>query len=475
MSSQPAPGSWNYLPAEIRNSILTLVLQISESLASFATVSREWQSMAEHRTFAQITLTLDDLKDFDQYTRRNRALVRLIYLSSSFTPCEFCNESRPDQFESLFSTLIRWEPMGTLVLAIGMDMNPRILFNYGYGGACSEYMYGNEGAAISFSRYMERQSAASLRSAKQGWAGGIRGFLSAANRIIPEPLVHESAGDSVLEEEEDGLWWDHKSAGDDALDEEDSDSSEDDQSWEKAATSSRAYCSLSGNLDSGQPRKLVLLGDFFRAEIPPPWPPRFPTSELAEGLAHVSQRLEQLSVSYVIDVSPFLQACETAPSEWPDLTSLTLTSCLLTSETSGADIDSMLERAAEVARRMPKLEVMEIWNARPELAAAFIYRLADPAGPAEIAWRGTWEYGPSPSVVRAWEAVALGRGGCEITPSVVVREILNGDFIGSDGDAIPQLKLLTQVARPTSIGGVDCSEKWDDCEAGHCREAVVYE
>lgn len=124
---------------------------------------------------------------------------------------------------------------------------------------------------------------------------------------------------------------------------------------------------------------------------------------------------------------------------------------------------------------MPKLEVMEIWNARPGLAAAFIYRLADPAGPAEIAWRGTWEYDPSPPVVRAWEAVALGRSGCNTTPSVVVREILDGDLIESDGDAIPQLKLLTEVAKPTSIGGVDWSEEWGDYEAGQCREAVLYE
>ncbi|KAF6823778.1 hypothetical protein CMUS01_10548 [Colletotrichum musicola] len=365
MSSQPVPGSWKYLPAEIRTSILTLLVQESESLASFATVSPEWQSMVGHRTFSQITLTLNDIEDFDRYTCRNRALVRFIRLSLSLRSYELDDKSSIGQSKSFYSTLSRWEPTGTLVLAISIDQAPSDL-------------------------------------------------------------------------------------------------------WCRSA-----YCSLSGNLGSNQPRKLVLLGNFHRTDEDPDWPPRFPTSKLAEGLAHASQGLEQLSVAYVVDASPFPQACGTAPLEWPDLTSLTLTSCLFGPDTSAASIDDMIEQAAEVARRMPKLEVVELWNVRPGLAAAFIYRFPGPSRPAEIAWRGTWEYGPSPFVVRAWEAVALGRGGCNITP--IVREILDGDLVESDCDAIPQLKFLTEVAKSTSIGGVDWSEKWDDYEAGHCREAVVCE
>lgn len=61
--------------------ILEALLQNEGSLASFATVSREWQAIIEQHNFSRIKLTLGSrLANFGSMIRRNRALVRYMVL-----------------------------------------------------------------------------------------------------------------------------------------------------------------------------------------------------------------------------------------------------------------------------------------------------------------------------------------------------------------------------------------------------------
>jgi hypothetical protein len=55
--------------------------------------------------------------------------------------------------------------------------------------------------------------------------------------------------------------------------------------------------------------------------------------------------------------------------EWPNLTSLVLTSRLLTPDECPTKVNDMLQEAAVAAIKMRKLKLVEIWNGREGLAA----------------------------------------------------------------------------------------------------------
>lgn len=120
-----------YLPAEIRLIVLKALLQDGCSLASFATVSREWQAIIERHNFARIKLTPLRLADLNSTVRRNRHLVGYVWLCLELqeydcTQCATQNRelwpvSDTDNIlittaiQRLFSTLSAWEPNGDLL------------------------------------------------------------------------------------------------------------------------------------------------------------------------------------------------------------------------------------------------------------------------------------------------------------------------------------------------------------------------
>ncbi|SPQ24115.1 e7ab612f-d148-4bd1-8e09-6e5908cda157 [Thermothielavioides terrestris] len=128
-SSTPGSISWQRFPTEIRLSILEALLQTGPSLASFATVSREWQTVIERHNFSRIKLTPGSrLAEFGSMVFRNRALVRYIWFCIELDAYD-CSECEPQSrdpetwgfsdednvrivngFEALFSTLGTWEP-----------------------------------------------------------------------------------------------------------------------------------------------------------------------------------------------------------------------------------------------------------------------------------------------------------------------------------------------------------------------------
>lgn len=127
--------SWGRLPVEIRKLILDVLMRDGCSLASLATVSREWQTTIEKHNFSRIRVTPARLPEMNYMTRRNRSLVRYIWvcLELGKYPCPEHNDPRHiwlgdilsmdnivlvTGLEDLFSALSKWEPHGELVLDI---------------------------------------------------------------------------------------------------------------------------------------------------------------------------------------------------------------------------------------------------------------------------------------------------------------------------------------------------------------------
>lgn len=163
--------------------------------------------------------------------------------------------------------------------------------------------------------------------------------------------------------------------------------------------------------------------------------------ELSRTVAELGFNLEVLSTSFLVDADRFFEGCKSF-YVWPRLISLTLTAQSLVPSKS-ADIESVLQRAAKVAVRMPKLETMEIWNGMTGLAALFRYQ----SNPAMISWRGTWDFTFQASVIQAWEAVTLKSG----TNLAVIYERLDKSKIRCVGDAIYHLGHSERVLRPVSL------------------------
>lgn len=124
-------------------------------------------------------------------------------------------------------------------------------------------------------------------------------------------------------------------------------------------------------------------------------------SNTAKWLFNSSQMLSQLSISNLIDAQEFLtppqrywcpheSGCDTPEPDikptWQNLTYLALTADILSSR-SDAAVNDLLLTAAEVAKRMPKLKIMELWKDGEE-PAVFRYRVTDRK--SHLFWKGTW-------------------------------------------------------------------------------------
>jgi hypothetical protein len=128
--------SWHCFPAEIRLTVLEVLLQDGCNLPDFATVSQEWQTIIERHNFSRIKLTSSRVADFGPMVHRNRSLVRYIWFCLELQEynCTECEPHDPDliglsnadnvlittAFQNLFSTLSVWEPNSSLLLDISV-------------------------------------------------------------------------------------------------------------------------------------------------------------------------------------------------------------------------------------------------------------------------------------------------------------------------------------------------------------------
>lgn len=193
--------SWHYLPAEIRPLILEVLLQDGCSLAGFAAVSREWQTIIDRHNFARINLTPSRLADFGPVIYRNRALVRYIWFCLELQEygCDQCAPSRYEDitlsnadntliikaFEDLFSTLSAWEPNGNLLLDISVHSpsDSEHCFKYlTFGPDTSSDECDGDGCA-------EQSVMVKLDDHKHGWVAGSQKSVpsySAISKLFDE-------------------------------------------------------------------------------------------------------------------------------------------------------------------------------------------------------------------------------------------------------------------------------------------------
>ncbi|KAM0521326.1 hypothetical protein ACHAPE_002806 [Trichoderma viride] len=172
-------------------------------------------------------------------------------------------------------------------------------------------------------------------------------------------------------------------------------------------------------------------------------------------VAVASLKLEHLAASFIVDVNHFFKI--ESSWEWPNLTSLALTSSLLTPDAGPMETAAMLQVAATAAMKMPQLETMEIWNGKGGLAALFKYQAFRSTQHAALTWRGTWDFTMEPSTIQAWEAVMHHQySGWKLN---VIHERLNEADIEYHGDAIHHPKLSSQVVWPISPQQIQREQK----------------
>lgn len=120
--------------------------------------------------------------------------------------------------------------------------------------------------------------------------------------------------------------------------------------------------------------------------------------------------LEELHVSYIIDAQDFLQHPALNHQEtggWESLKVLTLTAGVLRS-TSATGPYQLLLAAAIVAKKMPRLALLELWDWSRGNTAIFRYHRTE--SKAKMTWQGTWIMKMDGSVLQAWQEVALQHG-----------------------------------------------------------------
>ncbi|ENH67014.1 hypothetical protein FOC1_g10004647 [Fusarium oxysporum f. sp. cubense race 1] len=112
--------------------------------------------------------------------------------------------------------------------------------------------------------------------------------------------------------------------------------------------------------------------------------------------------LEHLSISFIIDSVDFFDQYR-EKWLWCELRSLTLTSQLLTCNGDSFKISGLLQTAAQMATRMPKLERLTICNGGVNEACAFTYRKHQHN--ASVTWQAKGGTQLHPAVHSAWENV----------------------------------------------------------------------
>ncbi|KAM0075838.1 hypothetical protein ACKRZS_012044 [Fusarium odoratissimum] len=136
-----------------------------------------------------------------------------------------------------------------------------------------------------------------------------------------------------------------------------------------------------------------------------------PNTELLDHISQASDHLEHIAVSYAISASHFFDHCKKAEVEFKELKTLALTYHF-----DGVSDHELLITAAEAAKRMPALEMLEIWRCEiSRLGVAFSereahifgYKKLDP-GKGRITWTSSGNHRLPACVRNAWKNVLTG-------------------------------------------------------------------
>lgn len=213
---------WHRFPAEIRLTILEALLQDGCcSLAAFATVSQEWQTIIERHNFSQIKLTWSRIANINSMLHRNRRLVRYIWLCLELeeyncTKCESedmvlevlspaDNTRLTTAFQDLFSALSVWEPDSSSSLLLDISV---------YSPSDSKHWFKELTFEpdVASKMYTDRDQHANpskqiiASDHHHGWIAGSRPSIPSYTAI--EILFEEIMGEGPFDgEEQESQWW----------------------------------------------------------------------------------------------------------------------------------------------------------------------------------------------------------------------------------------------------------------------------
>ncbi|KAF5589861.1 hypothetical protein FPANT_6194 [Fusarium pseudoanthophilum] len=466
-SPSPNERLWNSLPSEIRLLVLQSLTQDGSSLACLAAVSRAWQTDVERYNFSRIRLTPSRLADFRSMIRRNQGLCapRGGVLSTdeaiaAVTVSDTEHRSITTAFQGLLSVLSEWDQDSNVMLDISIYSPSDAQHWFPYLTFMPDSPSNRlEGSGLELTTINQ-----SYHDPPHGWVTGFR-------QSAPHPAAVRKAFHYIVEEgefdddESEFQWWDQL----------------------PSVSSVTSILLRQQSRRRWEPRELTnMLARFPRLQEfhYEPWREwegfsqrttdkvfmqrfldgedlagcdsfRIPSPAVGRMMALTSLPLEHLAASFIIDASHFFAIDST--SEWPNLTSLVLTSQLLKPEEDPTKMDALLEAAAVAALRMPRLETLEIWNGRKGLAALFQYRRIRGSRHGRILWRGTWKYHITTSVLQAWEAVGHLHTGWRLD---VVQEQVDEAAIQSHGDALQHLMLSGQAIRSVSLQQIQREQKF---------------
>ncbi|KAL7912271.1 hypothetical protein GGI35DRAFT_444850 [Trichoderma velutinum] len=501
LSNKQWASTWDGLPREIRLLILKALAQDGCSLSRLATVSREWQTELEQHNFARIKLTPSRLVDFNSIIHRNRALVGYIWFCLELDDYD-CTKCAPTStgadyeealtvtdtdncpittsFQNLFSVISTWGPNAGLILDISIysPSDSKHWFKY------LTFMPDTPLMPLDGRHGVDQMVLNAPNDPQHGWVDGFRHSVPPRKAVLK--VFHSIMGEGPFDCDQLELeWWDqlpsvpavttlllrqqnrrrwkpnslaHMFARFPRLQEVYYEPWREWDSMQSCTDRNYPYLFESIQRFNNNLKRLVVFENFNQQY--PAIMQRFqsgvdlagcdsirnPAPAVSRMVALASLKLEHLAVSFIVDASQFFQI---EPSwEWPNMTSLVLTSKLLAPDENPIEIGAMLQAAATVATKMPKLERMEIWNGRKGLAALFKYQIFHNIRQTRITWRGTWELTMESSIVQVWKALVHQQDGWRFD---LVQEQLNEADIKSHGDAIRYLMLSSQVIRPISL------------------------
>ncbi|KAL7794252.1 hypothetical protein V8C37DRAFT_409299 [Trichoderma ceciliae] len=492
------------LPTEVRHMILEALVKDGRGLARFATVSREWQAVIEPHTFKRIKITPSRIAEFDDMTRRNRSRVKYLWLCLELEryDCDTCSPDGYDDdvpmfnsaaddlliktaIQSLLLVLSTWDRSSSLTLDISVysTSDPEHWFKYLTFEPDDDKDDAPSNQGYSHVSRFNRAVPCEVDDARHRWDTTDWSVITAQSAVqnVFTRILGDPSGEFDDERADYLEWWKElppvsaitrlllrqqtrRRWGPEALAEMLARFPrlcelhfEPWREWDNMLqeTTDLGYLNLLESPSIRRLNRLTIFENFNQryvqsysemdcSRIRPPNP------ALSRILSEVSSNYESLSASFMVDADGFFVLDESQPLKtWPNLRYLFLTSQLLAPDQDETRITNILRAAARAAAYMPKLETLQIWNGRKNLAALFKYEPAtEQCQTSTITWRGTWEFLLQASVIQAWQSLASEPSQHGLR---VIYETIGGDQVQCHGDAMLLLELPEVVIRHVSL------------------------
>lgn len=407
---------WNDMAYELRLKVYEWVLEeyprSPGQLTDYSLVSKEWQQFFEKEIYRHITIERRYFRTFHRYLRRQRHLVKYIWLRIELEryECDVCDHRllnqapQNDHLElrrsiiGLFTILHEWDGDGASDIKLEISVWSRSDFDHTFRedvyidsdfnliceldrpeGPCDETFREMDGENMWRRPYglglqpniehlprvraitgllMRRQTRCvigvpTLQQIIDGLPKLREIFYEPRRKYYFDPYINPSK-------------YSHSSLRD---------------ITRRLTIADLGYADLILMRLPGTIRRVVIFEDFNEAHethilnrhlwVQSQPRVRSPSPEVGIAMAHLSLSLEKLSVSYMTNATQFFDACK-SHWVWHNLRELALTTNLMKSMTPKTC--DLIVQAGQFAMKMPKLHFMELWHGKSKTAAKFVYQ-----------------------------------------------------------------------------------------------------